>query len=250
MSSSFKALSFFLLTLLALPSFAVAQMAPPAQFNRIYYQFTQERWASTNTAKVTVNFDAALNKNGLDNVNQYVLANLNKIADKAAWHIVEFTRTKDTTELEKLHVVAEARLPDTALAGVRDKAKAISKPGEAYTIADIDFSPSNEELEKAHMDARSAIYEQTKQEIARLNATYPDQKYFLNEIRFNAPQVMPMMGIARVAAAPNPENSFAGAGVAQLTAAKLVSMSVDTKVIEVASVTIASVAPERPANAQ
>ena len=238
---------------LIFPFVASAQILPPAQLNRIYYQFTEERWATTNTAKVTVNLDAALDKIGLNNINNYILANLNKIAEKAEWHIIEFARTKDNTELEKLHVVAEARLPDTALAELRDKAKAISKPGETYTIANIDFTPSNGELEKAHIDARVAIYEQVKQEVARLNAAYPDQKYFVNEIRFNPPQVAPVYTtLARAEVMPN---SFQGAGAAQLGSAPAVksattSMSVNTKITEIASVTIASVAPEHPPQGQ
>jgi hypothetical protein len=223
------------LLLITVPSIAIAHVLPPVQLNMINYQFTQEGWANTSTANVTVNFDAALDTLGLESINAHVLENLSKISADADWHITVFERVKDNTGLEKIHVAAEARMPESALAGLRDKVKSISKAGETYTIANIDFSPSLAALEQTRSDLRAAIYTQAKQEIARLNAIYPDEKYFLNSIRFDVMSVQPMVKQMR---------TMALTAESAVVPAADSGLSVDAKVVQSAQVTIASLTPE------
>lgn len=193
MQKSFLVLLFLALTL---PLSAIAadlpHFPPRPTLNKVTYQVTVEKWATTNTAKVTINMDAALDKVGLANVNRHVLETLHKMSGDADWHITQFNRSQDKSGLETLHVEAEARLPQNTLANLRDKAKSISKPGETYTIGDIDFTPALAEMEKTHADARAIIYEQVKQEIVRLNQLYPEQHYFLHKLDFNVPQIVPL----------------------------------------------------------
>ncbi len=222
--------------LLTLPLFANADPAefprPQPPLNKVSYQTTVEKWATTDTVKVTVSMDAALDKVGLANVNSHVLDTLNKMAAKADWHITTFTRSQDKSGLEMLHVEAEARLPQGDTAGLRDKAKSISKPGETYTISDIDFSPSLAEMEKTHADARAAIYANIQQEIMRLNQAYPEQHYFLHSIEFvpNQPVIMRKGGMVMAAAMPEPNQEQP-------------SMPVNANVTETAQVVIAAKAP-------
>jgi hypothetical protein len=203
--------SFILMTSLS----AAAVVGPdeasfPARtvLNKITYQATVEKWATATTANVAVNVDASLDKVGA-NVNSYVLQNLNKLVADAGWHITQVNRNQDKSGLEMLHVEAEARLPQGSLASLREKAKSISKAGETYTVGGIDFTPTLAEMEKTHADARADVYQQVKEEIARLNALYPDQHYFLHQLDFiSPPRGMPMMAKAEMMAfsnAPAPE---------------------------------------------
>jgi hypothetical protein len=227
--------------LCALPFCASAQEAPHPHgplLNKVSYQTSVEKWSTTTTANVTVNIDASLDKVGLADMNNHALQNLNKIAPSNDWHITQFSRMQDKSGLETLHIEAEARLPATALAALRDKAKAITQPGETYTVADIDFSPSMAELAKTHADARAAIYNDVKQEIGRLNQAYPDQYYFLNAIDFGmfTPGPQPVMA-ARIV---QPQAMFASASSSSAPAAAT-AMPVNTKIVESATVVIASV---------
>jgi hypothetical protein len=183
---------------MAAPSLSSAEALPPPiampiPLNTVTYPITVEKWATTNTAKVTVSMDAALDKVGLTDINSHVLENLNKMATKADWHITQFNRTQDKSGLEVLHVEAEARLTQDNLAGLRDKAKTVSKAGETYTVSAIDFSPSNTEMEATHAAARAEIYESAKQEITRLNQAYPEQHYFLRSLDFAPVSPGPVM---------------------------------------------------------
>jgi len=203
--------------------------------NKITYQSTVEKWATTTTAKVTVNVDAALDKVGLSNINQYVLSNLNKMAVDASWHVTQFNRNQDKSGLEMLHVEAEARLPQNALASLRDKAKSISKSGETYTLGDIDFMPDLQEMEKVHADARAEIYAQVKQEIARLNQLYPEQHYFLHQLDFIAQPGVMMNKMQVMSFAGNPAHPESAAP----------SIPVSAKITEVGQAVIAATVPEK-----
>jgi len=229
-----KSTCFFLSTLLfSIPMLASADMPP--NLNKISYQQAIEKWATTTTAKVTVNVDAALDKIGLADINTHVLDNLKKMAAQGDWHITQFSRGEDKSGLEIVHVEAEARLPGSSLADLRTKAKAASKAGETYTVSDIDFSPSAVEMENAHVAARNEIYNNVKQEIARLNQVYPDQHYFLFALDFQPSQVMPMMKtqMAVAAMAPGMEGARPAAVV----------MPINAKIVESAAIVIAAVTP-------
>ena len=169
--------------------FAAQLNFPP--LDTISFQLSAEKWASTQTAKVTVNINAALTDQQLGTIHSSILANLNKIVDSADWHITQFNRSKSDSGLEELLVIAQARVPESQLANLRDKAKSVSKPGETYTIAAIDFSPSLSEVEKVKAELRSEIYKEASQELERLNKEYPDEKFFLHTIQFTSDSIMP-----------------------------------------------------------
>ncbi len=193
--------------------------------NKIAYQMTAEKWAATTTAKVLISIDATLDKLGLATAHSQILQKLQKIAP-ADWHIVAFNRSQDKSGLEQLHVEAEARLSEKELASVREQTKSVSRPGETYAVLNIDFMPSNVEMEQAHADTRAMIYNNAKQEIARLNQIYPDLHYFLYSIEFVSPQVAPtaMTKMVSLAAVP-------------------ASLSVSSKVVETAVVVIGARTP-------
>ena len=130
----------------------------PAPINSVALQLSAEKWATTKTARVIVNVNAVLKSEALDSFRTQLLKNLAKLADDGAWHITQFYRFQDQSGLERLQVTAEARLPDSALSNLRDGAKTISKPGEQYTISDIQFTPSLEEVEQVKKDVRAQIY--------------------------------------------------------------------------------------------
>jgi hypothetical protein len=160
---------------------------------QVSLQLTAETWVTTQSAKVTVSWDAALNKEQLANAQNGFQQALSKLAPNATWHITEFTRTPSKTNLEQIHATAEARLPDSALAGLRDRAKNLSSEGQTYVIQDIVYTPTETEIAAARAQLRSQIYAQAKDELSRLNAVYPNVTYRLYNISFSGVngQMMP-----------------------------------------------------------
>lgn len=227
-----KVYLFTTLLLCAVVSFASGEAQKPI-LNIVAYPLTTEKWVSSSTAKVTVSVDASLDKLALASANAQVTEKLSKIA-KADWHITEFTRSQDLSGLEKLHVEAQARISANALAGLRDNAKSVTRPGETYNIENIDFSPSFEEMEQARTNARAQIYQTVKQEIARLNQIYPEQHYFLHKINFSEgyapmPVSAPRANKTMVAAVSIAENNSA-------------TMTLNAKILMNAMAEIASIA--------
>ena len=106
--------------------------------------------------------------------------------------ISEFSRTGSKANLEQIHAVAEARLPETALAGIREHAKSLSMEGQTYTIQDIIYSPSVDEISAVTAKLRSQIYTQAKAELGRLNAVFPQPNYSLYSVNFVGSTAQPM----------------------------------------------------------
>lgn len=166
--------------------------------NKVTLDFSAEKWVMSKEALVTVGINLSLNDRDMSRVQSGILEKLNKIADKVEWHLIEVQRTLDQSGLEKVKAEANARLPVSDLADLRDIAKNLSKPGQTFTIDDIHFTPSEIELRDGATALRNNIYQQIKAEITQLNQLYPEQKYTVHEIHFfNSPRPL---GVEQVTA--------------------------------------------------
>ncbi len=213
---------------LALVSPVWAESDLSALLNKVTLQLKAEKWVTTKTADVIVGVNASVSDAGIEKIQNQVLGQLQQLSSLGEWHIVSYTRQQDKSGLESIQITAQARLPQSELAALRGKAKAMSKPGATYTIDDVQFTPSDEELTQANVALRGLIYQQAKMEIDALDKLYPDQKYYVYRIDFNMmPAPMPMamysaksMNVAAAAAAP---------------------LNVGNKIDMIASVTLASI---------
>lgn len=155
--------------------------------NRVNLILKSEQWITTKTALVSVAVNAAVNDQGIEKIQNDVMQKLLSLSVTAGdWHITSFERQQDKTGLETIQIMAQARLPQVELAGLRSKAKSISKPGETITIDSVQFTPSDDEMRAAKILLRNAIYQQVKTEIDTLNKLYPEQKFYLHTIDFDA----------------------------------------------------------------
>lgn len=166
----------------------------PPVINQVSFDVTAEQWVSTKTAKVILAVNAGLTDEKLANAYGDITRKLQKLIGDAQWHITTFERSTDKSGLEQLYVTAEARLPESVLSGLKEKLKAISKAGETYTIASVDYTPTLAEYEAAESALRTQLYNQIKNELAQLNATYPNQKYNVHSITFMQGDALPVPG--------------------------------------------------------
>lgn len=180
--------------LFALPAWADIDLGP--LLNKVTLQLQSQQWVTTKTALVYVSVNAAVTDQSMGNVQADVVNKLKELSDKDEWHVVSFNRQLDQSGLERVQISAQARLPQSELSGLRDKAKKISKPGETYTIDNVLFKPSDEEFQQANTALRADLYNQAKNEIDALNKIYPDQKYYLYSIDFLSSPISPMPMVA------------------------------------------------------
>ncbi len=160
---------------------SVAEAEKP--LDKIMFQLAAKDWVSTQTALLTVNVNATLNNADLVKARADIVTSLGKIAP-GQWQLTEFNRSQDNSGLEKLFVIAQARLPQTSLTDIYVNAKKISKPGISYEINAVEFKPSFEEKEQIRIMLRERLYQQVKDELARLNKLYSNQNYSLNRLVF------------------------------------------------------------------
>jgi hypothetical protein len=165
--------------------------------NKVTFPLKVQQWVTTKTAEVYVGVNASVTDAGIEKIQNQVLAQLQQLSNQGEWHIISYTRQQDKSGLESIQISAMARLPQPELVNLRGKAKSMSRPGNTYTIDDVRFTPSDDEITQANVMMRGMIYQQAKSEIDALNKMYPEQKYYLYHIDFNAqPIVMPMMEMA------------------------------------------------------
>ncbi len=155
-----------------------------ALLNKVVLKLSSEQWVATKTALVTIGINASVSESDLDKIQDQVLKKVSEFSSQGEWHIVSFDRNEDQSGMEKIRISAQARLPASALTTLREKAKAMSKPGETYTLDNVQFVPSEDELRAANTLLRSNIYQQAKEELDRLNKLYPDQKYYVHNVDF------------------------------------------------------------------
>lgn len=179
--------SFFLINTTS--SFAYV---PPPPSHIVSFQLQAEQWAKTDTARVIVSFNGTITDQDLVNLHKQVLEKLNVIYHSDEWHIITFSREQDKSGLEKIYLRAEIRLPEKALAKLRETAKKISKPGATFEIDAIHFSPSLVDIEKTKNSLRNEIYKSAKKELVDFNHIYPDQHYKLHRITFGGLQPLPL----------------------------------------------------------
>ncbi|EKD54755.1 MAG: hypothetical protein ACD_60C00046G0002 [uncultured bacterium] len=165
-----------------MPAFGDTLLEP--LLNTVTLQLSAEQWVASKTALVTIGINASVSDNDLDKTQSHLLDKLNQLAGKAEWHIVSFNRSLDQSGLEKVQAQAQARLTGNLLAGLRDKAKSLSKPGETFNLDNVQFIPSDDEIRDANMALRNTIYQQAKAEVDQLNKSYADQKYYVHQINF------------------------------------------------------------------
>lgn len=233
-------ISFIFLFITSSIAFAISD----ANTSNVMMQLQAEDWVNTQTAEVTVFIDATLDKTGAIQMRDQVNSKLINLAN-APWHITLFDTNKNESGLDQLHVEAAARVPENFIAGLHDKAKDLSKPGIAFKIARIDFTPSLAEFENAKGLLRTKLYLAIKEEVARINKAYPDQKYVLQSVSFqDNSAITPMPYANNLVKLAAPRAAIAGGAVPQAAATDNSAMLAVSSKIQMTAIVILAPAPE------
>jgi hypothetical protein len=194
------------LLLSPLPAFA----DQPVQ-DTVTFQLKAEDWVQATTARVTVALDASLPGTDAAKVRQQMQQAVAALGE-ADWRFASFDHGTDQSGLETWHAELEARVKESALGGLADKAKAASKPGMQLKVTNTEFTPTLAETEAVKAKLRSQIYAAANDELKRLQTAEPDRKFRLGGVDFeeNTPGGGPVirqlrgnaMAIMPAAAAP------------------------------------------------
>lgn len=165
------------------PAVSAQNIVPPVS-DSVSLNLSAEEWVKTETALVTLVVDIAGNGNG-GTVRADVLKAVAGIADRAEWRIVAMNPQSDSAGLERWQAQLQARLPESQLAALGDRAKKASKPGLQVRVDNIAFDPTLAETEATRGALRDQIYAQVNAELKRLNAAFPGRTYRVGKIEFS-----------------------------------------------------------------
>jgi hypothetical protein len=191
MKRVFAPLAFCLILALASP--ASAQVPPPVM-DQVVLDLMAEDWVGTETARVTISADAAASGADAGTQRSDLLKAIDGLTPDADWKIVSFDRSTDQAGLERWRAVAEARLAETALGGLADKARQASRPGLQLRVGSIEFTPTLGETEAVRARLRAEIYGKAASELDALERSFPGRKFRMGNIDFAE---QPPMGYAR-----------------------------------------------------
>lgn len=184
---------------------AIAQTPPiiayPPQNDTVSLSLALEDWVETQTARTELAIDAAMPGSDAGKVRGDMLSAVKSLAQNAEWRFTRFDRDQDASGLEHWHAVLEARLPETQLGGLSDRAKQASKPGLQIRVQNVDFTPTLAETEATRGKLRGEMYKRVNEALAQLNQAEPDRKFRIQNINFGfeAPTVRPIPYEARAA---------------------------------------------------
>jgi len=175
----------WMLVFMVVNSLAVAGdiFPPPLVLDKVVFQISAKQWVTTQKAILSVNINVTLNNADLVKARADIMNSLNKIAG-GEWHLVEFDRSQDSSGLEKLYVMAQVRIEQSALTDIYQNAKSVSVPGAKYEVSNVEFKPGLEEIQAVRAKIREQLYQQVNEEIVRMNKAYPTQSYSVSNLVF------------------------------------------------------------------
>lgn len=161
--------------------------------DQVVLNLTTEGWVQTDTAKVSVYVDLVQQQETPEELKNRIDGSLATLAKETEWRVTSSNQRLDQTGLNRWYVTAEARVPESLLPGLQDRAKSASSPGYKVGISLVDFTPSLAEFEKLRADLRSDIYKQAVAELDRLNAVLPGADYHVQRVDFIQQYAAPRM---------------------------------------------------------
>jgi hypothetical protein len=218
-----------LAALLAIAPATAQPIVPPRQDDEVTLTLRAEAYVETVTASVTVAFDTALEGAGMATMRDTLNKILAGLAADSSWRFTRFDRVVDPAGLERWRVAAEARLPESALAGLADKAKAASRPGIQVHLDSVDFSPTLAERETGYASLRAELYRQAEGELARLKSAVADRPYRIKRVSFqedgSVPQPPRPLASMQMRAEMAPADAGSGFAAAEPAAARHIGLT-------------------------
>jgi len=179
-----------LLIALLLTTAARAEDSKPD--DRMTLDLSAEDWVTTKAARVTVSVEAAVSAANAGTMRADMIKAVNGLA-AGDWRLVSFNRSQDQSGLERWSASFEARVVETSLGGLGESAKKLSKAGMQLSVANIDFSPTLDEMETVRSNLRTQLYKKAAEQLTALNGAFSGRGFRISTIDFNGANILPPM---------------------------------------------------------
>ncbi|MCH9757025.1 MAG: hypothetical protein K0U37_07545 [Gammaproteobacteria bacterium] len=154
---------------------------------QVSMRFSAENWVNSQTALVSIALSASVPANQVDTLTETIKTKLAANSNVKDWQLINLTRNESDSGLMAITGQAVARLNNNELSALQAKLKALNKPGEKYTIDNIDYQPDLETINKAKSLLRTNLYTQIINGEKELNTALPkaNSPYQIYTIMFN-----------------------------------------------------------------
>lgn len=170
--------------------------------NNVSYQVTEQQWVKASKATAVISINATVSDQNIASLRQSILKNLQQIA-QGDWHITQFNRNKTSSGLESIQAQAQIRLPANQFDQINSRVKKVSRAGQTYTVADLNFNPSPEDIASTQFALRNKIYKDIQTELSSLNKEFPKSHYFVHQIHFQSGGISPRAMVLAKTATPS-----------------------------------------------
>lgn len=179
-----RIVKFFLALLIILVSINATARCRVLQ-NWVAYTTSDEMWVESDTVGVSVYVEYVGDQESVTRKKQSLTKQLKKLA-AINWHVVNFSRGKDSSDLIRNVYSVEGRIKEQNISNLVSKMKKVSKPGTKFSLQSVNFQPSAKDIEKAKEQVRSKLYQAVQKELGRLNDKFPKQRFEMKSIKFSS----------------------------------------------------------------
>jgi len=182
-----KAISRLIISLsclaLTVPTFA----ADASCMSQVSMHFTTEAWVNSKTSLVNIGLSASVPANQVDALTETIKTKLATISKEKNWRLINLTRNESDSGLMTITGQAVARLNNDAINTVQAQLKTLNKPGEKYTIDNIDYQPDLQTINQVKTELRANLYQQMLSGQKELNTALPTthSPFQLYKVNFN-----------------------------------------------------------------
>jgi hypothetical protein len=170
--------------LCALLAASSCALANEACLNQVSMNLSAEEWVVTQTAQVTVAVNAAVTQQQSGDLSAALLEKLASVSGVKDWRLLNLSRQENDTGLIAVNAEAMARLSNVQVSMMQSKLEKLNKPGEKYSIQNISYVPSLQEVNSTETLLRSSLYAQVSQSLDALNKAFPATHYQVYRVNF------------------------------------------------------------------
>lgn len=169
------------------PAFSLSESC----MRQVSMHFTTENWVNSQTSLVSIALSASVPADQVDKLTETIKNKLTMASKEKNWRLVNLTRNESDSGLMAITGQAIARLNNNELSTLQAKLKTLNKPGEKYSIDNIDYQPDLHTINQAKKALRADLYQQIMTGLQELNIALPDThpSYQIYKINFNDAQI-------------------------------------------------------------
>lgn len=159
--------------------------------SNVSMDLTAEEFITSESAKVIFSATLALTDPNIDSKAEVISA-ARRLHESDNWYVTGVYRQEDASGIEVVTYTLALRVAENLVNQIKASIKEINRAGLKFTLTDIDYTPTQAQIEEGNKALRSKVYAKANEELEILNnATAQkesDEKWVIGTINFSRNQ--------------------------------------------------------------